>query len=105
VADVFISYAREDREFVRRLTDALEARGRESWVDWEGIEPSDTWRQSIRDAIDSADAFVLVLTPDSLRSQPCMEELDYASAGHKRLIVVLQRDVEGLDVPDARSRM
>jgi len=36
-AEVFISYSRKDREFVRRLEEALESRGRETWVDWQGI--------------------------------------------------------------------
>ena len=34
MADVFISYAREDKVFVRRLFEALEAHDRDAWVDW-----------------------------------------------------------------------
>ena len=43
MADLFISYSRKDQPFVRRLSDALVARGRETWVDWEGIAPSAKW--------------------------------------------------------------
>ena len=42
VADVFISYSRKDKEFVQRLDESLKCRGREAWVDWEGIQPTDT---------------------------------------------------------------
>lgn len=42
MADVFISYAREDIEFVRGLHDAL-GKERKIWVDWEGIRPSAEW--------------------------------------------------------------
>ena len=35
--EVFISYSRKDKEFVRRLDEALKRRDREAWVDWEGI--------------------------------------------------------------------
>jgi hypothetical protein len=31
--EVFISYSRKDKEFVRRLCEALKRRDREAWVD------------------------------------------------------------------------
>lgn len=68
MTDVFVSYAREDREFARRLVDALKEHKRESWIDWEDIEPSDRWWQSVREAIDAADAVLFVMSPDSLAS-------------------------------------
>ena len=37
MVDVFISYSRRDSGIVRRLTEALEARGKEVWVDTDGI--------------------------------------------------------------------
>ena len=33
MAEAFISYSRVDKEFVRRLGAALEAGGRDAWVD------------------------------------------------------------------------
>ena len=99
MADAFVSYAREERDFVRRLKDDLNARGRETWVDWAGIEPSDDWWQSVVEAIDAADAFVFVLSPASLESTTCRAELDHAVAEHKRLIVVLRRPVGEREVP------
>jgi len=95
VADVFVSYAREDQETVRRLHAELEARGRETWVDWEGIEPSDQWLDRIMEAMDAADAVVVVLSPDWLASQVCRAEINHAVGGNKRLIPVVARDVEG----------
>jgi hypothetical protein len=53
--DVFVSYAREDGEFVHRLTEALSARGKRSWVDWADIPPTAEWMSEIRVAIDAAD--------------------------------------------------
>src|SRR3954471_24757524 len=40
----FLSYAREDGEFVRALESALRARGKGVWVDWNDIPPSADWR-------------------------------------------------------------
>jgi len=45
--EIFISYSRKDKEFVRRLDEALKRREREAWVDWEGIPPGDTWEKTI----------------------------------------------------------
>jgi hypothetical protein len=66
VADVFVSYAREDLPFVRRLADALQARNREVWVDLEEIIPSARWREEIRAGITEAHAVAFVISPDSI---------------------------------------
>lgn len=92
--ELFISYAREDSEFVRRLYDALKEHGREAWVDWEGIPPTDKWLDTIRSAIDEADAFLFVISPDSVASDVCEIELDHAIKQHKHLLVVIYREVE-----------
>ncbi len=92
--DVFISYARKDGEFVRRLYDALKEHGREAWVDWEGIPPTDKWLDTIRSAIDEADAFLFVISPDSVASEVCATELNHAIKQHKHLLVVIYREVE-----------
>lgn len=89
---IFISYSRKDGAHVRRLHDALRERGRETWVDWEGIAPSADWMREIHAAIDSAEAFVFVLSPDSLRSPVCGAELAHAIAQHKRLLPVVVED-------------
>jgi WD40 repeat protein len=99
MADVFISYAREDIELVTRLSDSLEKRSRRPWVDWEGIEPSDEWWRSITEAIDGADAFAFVLSPHALASATCLKELKHAASGRKRIIAIAAADVEGLSVP------
>ena len=40
MADLFLSYARVETEFVRLLHDALVREGKEAWVDWRDIPPS-----------------------------------------------------------------
>jgi len=86
---VFVSYARADIAFVRKLTAALEAAGHETWVDWEGIEPSANWMAKIEGAIDAAKAVVFVISPESCASTVCGQELDHAIQRNKRLIPVL----------------
>jgi WD40 repeat protein len=103
VTDVFISYAREDQGFVRRLHEALASRGREAWVDWQDIPPTAKWRAEIDSAIEGADAFVFVISPDSLRSPVCREEIDHAVEYHKRFVPILHREVDDAETPPAVS--
>jgi hypothetical protein len=73
--DLFISYSRRDQDFVRRLYEALAANGRQSWVDWEGIPPTAKWMDEVRSAVERAQAFLFVISPDSAASQVCTEEV------------------------------
>src|SRR5215510_10492423 len=97
--EVFISYSRKDKDFVRRLDEELKRRNREAWVDWEGIPPGDTWEKTIYGAIESTDTFIFVLTPVSIASKVCGKEIAHAAANNKRLVPIVQRDVAEDAVP------
>ncbi len=101
-----MSYAREDLEFVRRLSESLTAEGYEVWVDLEGILPTADWLEEIRRAIERSDACVFVTSPDFVGSTVCLEqELSHAVRQHKRLIPVLARAVEAESLPRDLSRL
>src|SRR5690242_10759765 len=93
MADVFISYSRVDKAFVRQLHDALAAQNRDTWVDWEDIEYAEDWWQKICAGIEGADNFIFVITPDSVRSKVCFDEVDYAYKNNKRIVPILRADV------------
>jgi WD40 repeat protein len=99
-AQVFLSYARADAEFVTRLVDALERDGRPAWVDWRGIHPASQWWPEILQAIDAADNFAFVITPRSVASEVCRQELERAVAGGKRLLPLLAKPVEPEELPE-----
>ena len=103
MADVFVSYSRRDQDFVRRLHEALVAAGREVWVDWEGIPTSAKWMDEVRAAIDAADAFVFVVSPDSAASPVCRDEAEHALEVGKRIVPVVWRDTPEGDLPAAIS--
>jgi WD40 repeat protein len=100
MADVFISYSRRDADFVRQLHARLSEAGRDCWVDWEDIPPSAAWLSEIYGAIEAADAFIFVITPDSLASTVCGQELEHALKHNKRLVPLLRRPADGQDVPE-----
>ncbi len=91
---LFISYSRKDKEFVRKLHGGLVAQGLEVWVDWEGIPLSADWMAEITAAIEAADAFLFVISPDSLKSQVCGDELALGIKNNKKLVPILFRPPE-----------
>ena len=91
-SSVFISYSRKDKEFVRKLNDGLDSSGVNAWVDWEGIPLSSDWMDEITRAIESGDAFLFVISPDSLASKVCREELELGLKYNKKLVPILYRE-------------
>ncbi|MBI5954757.1 MAG: TIR domain-containing protein [Chloroflexi bacterium] len=89
---IFISYSRKNKLFVRKLNDAIDQNDIEAWVDWEGIPLSSDWMAEITAAIRSSDAFVFVISPDSLKSKVCMDELELGIKLNKKIIPVLYLD-------------
>ncbi len=105
MAEIFISYARENRDFVHRLDESLKSRGREAWVDWEGIRPTEEFMQAIYGAIEAADTFVFVITPDSVASVVCGREIEHAAAHNKRMVPIVAQDVEAAAVPEPLAKL
>lgn len=99
MADIFISYSRRDKAFVKKFHQALVDDGRNVWVDWEGIPLTADWRAEIQLAIESADSFIFILSPDSIISEVCQEELAHAEAFNKRIVPIVYRDIAPKDAP------
>ena len=98
-SSAFISYAREDVAFVRRVHERLTADGRDVWVDLEDIPPTAEWRAEIESGIASSDAVIAVLSPDWASSEVCRSELGTALRLGKRIVPVVRRDVDGATLP------
>src|SRR6266436_4451025 len=103
--EVFISYSRKDKEFVRRLHEALKRRDREAWVDWEDVRPTEDFMQAIFGAIEGSDTFIFVLTPDSVASLVCGREIAHAAAHNKRMVPIVAREVNADTVPEALAKL
>ncbi|WP_027268774.1 TIR domain-containing protein [Leptolyngbya sp. PCC 6406] len=104
-ANVFISYSRRNKPFVERLYTALSATDREVWVDWENIPLAVDWWQEIELGIELADTFIFVLSPDSVQSQVCRQEIDHAVQHNKRLVPVVYQDVQPDQVHPELARL
>ena len=98
-ASVFVSHSRKDKDFVGELKVALEKHGYDVWVDVEDILPTEDWLAVVYSGIEKADAFVFVISPDSIRSEDCQRELDHAVEHNKRLVPIMHRTVHDKEVP------
>lgn len=92
--DVFISYSRKDKEFVRALHNFLSEQKQSIWVDWEDIPPTADWLNEIYTAIEGTDTFLFILSPDSATSEVCAREIEHAVNHQKRLIPLVRREVD-----------
>src|SRR4051794_26328533 len=100
MAGVFISYSRTDSAFVGGLAESLRARGKDVWVDIEGIRDAELFPVALREAIGAADGFVFVISPASVKSKYCMREVDDAVDAGKRIVPVDFERVVDDDVPE-----
>jgi len=70
LADVFISYAREDRDQAERLARALTQEGLEVWWDVESLRSgSESFSQSIDEALKDAERVLVLWSPHSVESK------------------------------------
>jgi WD40 repeat protein len=92
MCDIFISYSRKDKDFVKSLHTALIQNNRDTWVDWEDIPFTADWWQEIQAGIEAADTFLAVLSPASVGSEFCREEVEHAVNCQKRLVPVVHQD-------------
>ncbi|MBI2820092.1 MAG: toll/interleukin-1 receptor domain-containing protein [Acidobacteria bacterium] len=91
---VFLSYSDADRDFARRLASQLSKRGCEVWDPSEQLFPGDNWPLKIGEALKQSKAMVVLLSPDSMKSQWVRREIEYALGDRNykgRLFPVLVR--------------
>ena len=73
MADVFVSYKREDAARVKKLVAALRETGLDAWWD-EDIAPSAPWEATIEKALRDAKAVIVCWSPDAVGSENVRSE-------------------------------
>lgn len=68
MANIFLSYSQEDREFAERIAVILEAAGLSVW-DYRQIAPGDSYEEAIERVLMRADQVVVLWSPHSLASK------------------------------------
>lgn len=98
---VFVSYSRADLMLVLRLARCLRAGGAQTWVDVENLQPGQSWKEAIREAIGAARLFVIVLSEKSLQSAWTSVEIDLALAHGLAILPVMIEDLDPARLPPA----
>ncbi|MCB9450874.1 MAG: toll/interleukin-1 receptor domain-containing protein [Anaerolineaceae bacterium] len=68
MSHIFISYSKQNIDFVRYFRTLLEAAGFAVWVDEARLTPSVRWWKSIEQNIETCAAFIVVMSPDAAES-------------------------------------
>jgi hypothetical protein len=90
MADVFVSYANQDRERVRKLVNAIELCGWSIWWDRK-IVPGQTFDQVIEHELEMAKCIVVLWSNNSISSEWVKNEASFASERGVLVPVVIDR--------------
>ncbi len=88
-ADVFISYARDDKERVIDLVTRMRDAGVSIWIDLGSIDGAAMWGEAIVNALDSAKVLLLIVTEASVRSHNVAKEVVLTSERKGSILPVL----------------
>jgi len=89
MADVFISYAREDAETARRFAEALESAGLSVWWD-DALRSGEVFDESIERALREAKAVVVLWSPSSVISRWVRAEATQADRNRTLVPVMIK---------------
>ncbi len=77
--NVFLSYAHEWSDDASYISQVFKSRGLNVWIDTGELRPGDKLDNRVREAIQSADYFIALLSPEYFASPWCIRELEAAA--------------------------
>ena len=96
---VFISYSRQDREFVERLSRELQQAGVQTWTDTQNISAGANWQQEIEKGLLQADVMLYVASGHASSSNWIEFEVQAFLKGNGRLIPLVIDDAGPASMP------
>lgn len=100
MSHVYISYSRQDSNFVDLIEGDLVERDHPTWRDTTSIDEGIRWKDAIADALEQAYALVVVLSEQSLHSEWIHHEIEQAQ---KNNISIVGVQLDGCEVPASLS--
>ena len=104
MSHIFISYSRKDLTFAQKIVDALATNDLDTWIDWKSIPKGEDWEQEIYRGIEEADAFLFLISLDSVTSEPRNREIAHAIKNGKRILPIFISDVDKKEVYGVTGR-
>src|SRR5262245_11545131 len=103
---VFISYSRKDSaEFADELVAGLEYGGFAPFLDRHDIAAGEDWEARLGGLIAQSDTVEFVVSPEAVKSERCVWEVDRTIELSKRLLPVIFKPVPEHDIPKKLSRL
>src|SRR5689334_14406463 len=99
---VFISYSRKDKVKAVRLYEDLKFRGLSAWIDFQDIQPGTAWSDEIGQAILESSHFLLLLSPEAIKSDYVRREYEYALEHNHDVLPLL---LEPCQMPQPIARL
>jgi CheY-like chemotaxis protein len=91
---IFISYQHEDAEFAENLKFRIKDAGFNSWVDSENLRAGEDWQAGIDQAIKSAIALIVIMTPEAQASEYVTYEWSFAWGADVKVIPVMYKQTQ-----------
>jgi|WetSurMetagenome_2_1015567.scaffolds.fasta_scaffold34969_6 hypothetical protein len=88
---VFLSYVQEDEHLAKSLLRQLRRGRHKVWTAHGEVEPGENVSLKIGQALEQADAMVILISPDAVKSEWVQREIDYALASSRlegRVVIV-----------------
>src|SRR5437588_2131061 len=85
---IFLSYDTADRDNARVLRNLLEHHSRPRISSMDSISVAEDWRSRLREEIANCDVFIMLLTPNSIKSDYVPQERGAAWALGKPILIV-----------------
>ncbi len=91
----FICYSHADAASVQLELEHLRKKGINYWYD-KSITPGAAWSQELADVLDKADSFLFFISPQSVKSRFCLNEVQYALSRDKAMLAI---HIQPTDMP------
>jgi formylglycine-generating enzyme required for sulfatase activity len=103
---VFISYSRKDSTaFADELMAGLEVAGFAPFLDRHDIVAGENWEKRLGGLIEQSDTVVFVVSPEAVKSERCVWEVERTIELSKRLLPVIFKPVPINEIPEKLSSL
>lgn len=90
---IFVSYSHKDSAKVLPLIEVLHERGFRVWYD-AGIQAGTEWPEYIEEHLTNASVLLAFMTPNTIESKNCRNEINFAVDLEKEILVVYLEDTQ-----------
>jgi WD40 repeat protein len=94
-----MSYSSKDRNQAHKIITALKSCDIKVWVDNTDLPPGEVIESTLFQGIEKSTVFLFLISPDSVESEWCIKEINYAVKNGKRILPVYIRETEKKLIP------